>query len=233
MKRAALTIGLIVAAIAARADTFDRQVASIVLLQNQQVQKELKITETQRTKMNTFAEAFNKEQKAYIEKLEKASNGGKTQPKRDTAKEMAMVNSLKTKVLSLLTEKQVVRLRQISLQAIGVAALADDTVAKRIGLNKTQIDKIRSIVQKGLDEGQKISDGAMAEAQKGIKKPTNEAEQKKASAEFDKKWKVYGPPAQKKLNAVRTRTISDVMTVLTSGQKATWTSLTGPIFKVT
>lgn len=231
MKRALICFALVTAAVASRADDFDKMVASVVLLQNQAVQKELAVTTAQRSKLNTYAEKFNKDQKAYIEQVNKNS-GGKNPPKRDQARELKMVSDFKTNILTVLTEKQIVRLRQISLQAIGVAALADDMVAKRVGLNQTQVTKIRSIVEGGLKEGQKISDAAMAQAKKGIKEPKTEAEAKKADAEFNKRWKVYGPPAQKKLDALRTKTISTVMGVLTAGQTSTWKSLIGPSFKI-
>lgn len=231
IKRALISFAVVTAAAFSMADAFDNQVASIVLLQNKAVQKELKITAAQLTKMNVFAEKFNADQKAYIDALNKS--GTKTNPpKRDTKKEMEMVTKLKTQVLGVLSQTQIVRLRQISLQAIGVAALADDTVAKRVGLNATQIKQVRTIVDKGLKQGQTISNQAMAEAQKGIKEPKSEAEAKKAKAEFDKRWKVVGPPAQKKLDELKRKTIGEVMALLTSGQKSIWTSLNGPVFKV-
>jgi hypothetical protein len=233
MNRALFCIGIAVSAVAAQADDFDRQIASVVLLQNQAVQKELAVTKAQRDKLNVHATKFNAEQKAYVEKVNKAANG-KTPPPRDQAKELKMVLDFKNKVLAVLTEKQVVRLRQISLQAVGVAAMADEVVAKRIGLNNTQVTKIRTIVESGLKEGQNISDAAMKQATKGLKNEPNmtDAEKKKAKAEFDKRWKIYGPPAQKKLDQIRTRTIQSVMALLTSGQTSTWNSLIGPTFKV-
>lgn len=231
MKKALLAIAAIASIASVQADAFDRQVASIVLLQNQAVQKDMKLTESQRTKMNVFAEKFNNTQKAYLEELKKQSNGGKTQPKRDQNREMKMVSDLKTQVLNILTDNQIVRLRQISLQAIGVAALADDTVAKRVGLNTTQITKVRSIVQKGLADGQKVNDDAVNQAKKGIKEPKTEAEQKKAQEAFQKNWKNIGPGAQKKLDFIRNKSIADVLAVLTPGQKTVWKGLIGPEFK--
>jgi hypothetical protein len=231
LKRAVFAIGLMSAAIAVRADAFDEQVASIVLLQNQNVQKDLKITEAQRTKMNTFAEKFNKEQQTYFAALQKESEKTKKAPTRDQKKEVQMVAGLKKQILAILSQTQIVRLRQISLQAIGVAALADDLVAKKVGLTAPQITKIRGIVDKGLKEGQKISQTAEAEASKGIKQPTNEKEAAEAKKKFDAKWKVVGPPAQKKLEALRTKTINEVMSHLNAKQKSTWASLVGPMFK--
>lgn len=231
LKRALFAVGFVTTALAAQADAFDEQVASIVLLQNQNVQKDMKVTTAQRDKMNSFAAKFNKEQQAYFDKLKKESERTKKPPTRDEKRELQMVAGLKRQVIAILTPTQIVRLRQISLQAIGVAALADDIVAKKVGLEASQITKIRGIVKKGLEEGQKISNAAEAEAAKGIKEPKNEAEQKAAQAKFKERWKTIGPPTEKKLNALRTKTINEVMATMNPKQKSTWTSLIGPMFK--
>lgn len=226
MKKALLALVAVASIATAHADAFDRQVASIVLLQNRNVQTDMKITEAQRTKMNVFAESFNKTQKDYLEGLKKQKN-----PQRDTKKEIAMVADLKTKVLSILSENQIVRLRQISLQAIGVAALADETVAKRVGLSAAQITKVRTTVDNGLKAGQKINEDAIATARKGIKEPKTDAERKTAQAAFDKNMKAIAPGAQKKLDQIRNQSIKDVLAVLTPAQKTVWKGLIGPEFK--
>lgn len=231
MRKIFLATTLVLAGIAG-ADTFDNQVASIVLLQDKMVQTELKITAAQRAKLNAFGGQFNAEQKAYFAEMEKKmkANNGKA-PDPDKKREFKMVTDLKAKVLGSLSATQVKRLREISLQAIGVTALGDNTVASRVGLNATQKKKIQDLLTKGLKDVEAIQVAADKQAKIGIPNPKNQKEYEVAQKKYAEKMKTIGPPAEKKIEAIRQRTIRDATAVMTPGQTAVWRGLLGPMFK--
>ncbi|MEQ1823095.1 MAG: hypothetical protein ABL949_11335 [Fimbriimonadaceae bacterium] len=211
-------------------DAFDGQVASIVLLQDKAIQTELKITEAQRAKLNTYGGKFNSDQKAYYAEMEKKLKANKN-TKPDQAREMKMLMDLKTKVLATLNASQLKRLREISLQAIGVTALADETVASRVGLNASQKTKIQGLLQSGLQAVEKIQRDTSAQAGKGIAQPKTKAEQEAAQKKFSDRMRTLGPPAEAKIESVRRKTITDVLAILTPGQNTIWRALLGPMFK--
>ena len=228
--RAFTLFALIALAATALADAFDNQIASVQLLQTKAVQKELAITEAQRSKMNVFAQEFNKQAEAYRNELNKKSNNGKIQVTPDRNREIAMLNQLKTKVLGTLSAVQVKRLREISLQAVGVTALGDDAVAQKIGLSETQKKQIRDLVGKGLTGANKLIQDANQRAMKGIAQPKNEAEAKKAQEVFQKRSVAEQQKIKGQVEKIRSTTITGVMAILNAKQKSTWNALLGKPF---
>lgn len=212
------------------ADAFDAQIASVQLLQTKAVQKELAITEAQRSKMNVFAAEFNKQAEAYRAELVKKSNNGKTQVAPDRDREVAMLNQLKTKVVATLTVAQVKRLREISLQAVGVTALGDDAVAQKVGISEAQKKKIRDLVGKGLTSANKLIQEANQRAMKGIPQPKSEAEAKTAQATFQKRSQAEQQKIKGKIESIRSSTISGVMAILNTKQRSIWNALLGKPF---
>jgi hypothetical protein len=228
--RAFTLFALVVLATTALADAFDNQIASVQLLQTKAVQKELAISEAQRSKMNVFAQEFNKQAEAYRNELNKKSNNGKIQVTPDRNREIAMLNQLKTKVLGTLSAGQVKRLREISLQAVGVTALGDDAVAQKIGLSETQKKQIRDLVGKGLTGANKLIQDANQRAMKGIAQPKNEAEAKKAQELFQKRSVAEQQKIKGQVEKIRSTTITGVMAILNAKQKSTWNTLLGKPF---
>jgi GTP1/Obg family GTP-binding protein len=226
LKKITALIGLATLVAGASAQDFDRTVASIMLLQDQKIQAELKVTKAQRDKMNTHAAAFQKVAKAYGEKLQKQGKNAKANP----AEENKMLGTLKNNILGTLTAAQIKRLREISLQVLGVGAIGDDLVAARLGLSATQKTDVRKHLSDGLQRANAIQQKTMTEARKGIKEPKNEAEAKKAQQTFDSRMKTLGPPAQKQLNVIRMDVQKKVLAILTPVQRTTWTGLLGKTF---
>lgn len=215
----------------ALADAFDEQIASIQLLQSKPVQKELGITQAQRAAMNKYADEFNKKAEAYQADLAKKSDGGKKQVQRDIAQETKMLGELKQKVLSQLSQAQIKRLRELSLQAVGVTALGDDAVAAKVGLSTEQKNKIRKLVQAGLEGANKIMEAAHQRASKGIPTPKNQAEAEKATKTYNTRIAEEQKKIQPSLDKIRADTIKNVLAVMNPNQKAAWNALQGKIFK--
>lgn len=227
MKRTLASLLGLVAMASVMADDFDRKIAGMPLLQDKNVQTELKITEAQRKKMNAHADAFNKKSQAYEKELEAKQKTSKTPVQPDPKRIEAMMEALKANVLKELSAVQLKRLRELSLQAVGVTALGDDLVAARVGLTGTQKTQVRKVVKEGLDAANKLMGQADANARKGIKEPKTEAEFKKAEATYNTRMEAEQKKIQPQLQKIRDNTIKKALAILNAKQNAAWKALQG------
>jgi hypothetical protein len=224
---------LMLSSMAAAQDAFDRQVASVILLQDRAVQNELKITEQQRTQMNKFADQHRGRLDAYGKQLQAQAQKNNGQVTPDEKRLEALFEELKKNVFSQLNATQIRRLREISLQALGVAALSDNVVAKRVGLNDSQLKRVRDLVSDGFKRANDIQTKAINDATKDLqsRKPANEAEQRKLVEEANKRAAAAQKRIEPQLNKLRTEVTDKVMAVLTAQQRQTWNNLLGKPFK--
>lgn len=227
MKLTPLLIAVVALPTVALADDFDRKVAGLPLLQDKKVQAELKVTDAQRSKMNKHADAFNVKAEAYQKQLEAQAKKDKKDVKPDPKKVDALMSELKAKVLGELTLVQLKRLRELSLQAVGVTALGDDLIAAKVGLNGDQKTKVRSVVRAGLDAANKLIAAADAAARKGIPEPKTEAEMKKAEETYNKRMEAEQKKLQPQLQKIRNDTITKALAVLNAKQNEIWKMLQG------
>lgn len=222
MKR--LLLGIVLGSLASVsfADDFDKKVAVIYLLQDKKVQAELKITEAQREKMNKLSEPYNKKVKAITDKV------GKNGPTEAQQKELnAEITKLRASVLNLLTAPQLKRLRELSLQAIGLGALADDVVAAKLGLNQKQVTKIRSELSAGMKALEEAQMDFHKRAMKDIKEPKTDKEREAAAKLYQSRIEKMSKEIETKLSSIRKNTESKVLACLTAEQKTAWKNLNG------
>lgn len=222
MKR--LLLGIVLGSLASVsfADDFDKKVAVIYLLQDKKVQAELKITEAQREKMNKLSEPYNKKVKAITDKV------GKNGPTEAQQKELnAEITKLRASVLNLLTAPQLKRLRELSLQAIGLGALADDVVAAKLGLNQKQVTKIRSELSAGMKALEEAQMDFHKRAMKDIKEPKTDKEREAAAKLYQSRIEKMSKEIETKLSSIRKNTESKVLACLTAAQKTAWKNLNG------
>jgi Spy/CpxP family protein refolding chaperone len=172
---------------------------SAQLLGIEQVQKELKITEEQRGKLMALREeggrpdfgrfrdlSEEEREKAFAEMREKADAQNK-------------------KAEALLDAGQLARLKQISLQVRGNAAIADDAVAKDLGLSEEQVAQAKAIGEETSKQMRDLRRGARSEDREAMRKKREEL-QKNADEEY--------------------------LAILTDEQKTKLTNLKGPEFKL-
>jgi hypothetical protein len=226
---AALTLA---AAVGFGQDAFDAHAADVQILQLKEVQTELKITDGQRTAMNQHAESHRKKVQAYVEQLKKDKKDPATLPQPDP-KLLQFFNELKTSVVKVLQPSQLRRLREITLQNAGVAALMDQRVATRAGLSADQLKKIRAAFDAGAKEAAKIEQDTLREALKEFegRKPTSEAEAKKMQEEAQKKIQAAMQKVRPRIEKLQTDTRNRMTAVLTAAQKKTWADLQGTQFR--
>jgi hypothetical protein len=219
-----LLLGIVLGSLASVsfADDFDKKVAVIYLLQDKKVQAELKITEAQREKMNKLSEPYNKKVKAITDKV------GKNGPTEAQQKELnAEITKLRASVLNLLTAPQLKRLRELSLQAIGLGALADDVVAAKLGLNQKQVTKIRSELSAGMKALEEAQMDFHKRAMKDIKEPKTDKEREAAAKLYQSRIEKMSKEIETKLSSIRKNTESKVLACLTAEQKTAWKNLNG------
>jgi Spy/CpxP family protein refolding chaperone len=153
------------------------------LLQNEGVQKELNITDEQKTKLKEAMEKVRDANKDIIDK-------GREMTREDREKLAKASNEAIGKVLD---EKQVKRFKEIQLQTQGAAALQNPDVQSKLKLSDDQKDKIKKINEESREKMRDLFGGGFnEETQKKmaeLRKETLEKASGVLTAEQKKTWK--------------------------------------------
>ncbi len=117
-----------------------------MLLQSEQVQKELKITEAQKTKLQELSEKVRSEIRDLMSGMQNLSQEERRKKFEEMQPEMEKrAETLRKEIATILNPKQVKRWRQIELQQQGATALLRPEVADTIGLTDEQKAKLKEI----------------------------------------------------------------------------------------
>jgi Spy/CpxP family protein refolding chaperone len=109
------------------------------LVRNESVQKELNVTDEQKTKLTEALDKVRENHKDDLEKFRDLSM-------EERQKLMRTINEENTKaVRGILDDKQMKRLKQITWQTQGAQAFQDPEVQKSLKLTDEQKDKIKAI----------------------------------------------------------------------------------------
>ncbi len=186
-----LALAFLAAASFAAPDPFDQKVANFQLLTQKPIQTELKVTEAQRKKMNVFAQTFEKEGKALVDSYQRAKKQADAEFQK---KSFANLTKLRNGVLGVLSDGQLKRLREITIQAAGKIAILDVNVAEKIGISKGQ----RETVAKLYGEAQQKLQGIQQEAIRALEPKYKDKEK---TAKTDKDRQALQAAFQKDLQA--------------------------------
>jgi hypothetical protein len=177
------------------------------LVQNESVQKELKVEKDTADKLKeavTKVTDAHKDEQAKIQALPQAERA----PERQ--KLTATINEETLKAVSeILKPDQVKRLKQIELQQAGTRAYTRPEVQKALDLKDDQIEKIKTITA---DSQKAMTDLRPAGGTGKPGKPD--------------------PAVTEKITALRKETAEKIQAVLTDDQKKTWKDMTGDAFTV-
>lgn len=228
-------LALIPMSVAWAQDAFDLYVANVALMVIKPVQKELKVTEAQRAKMNVHADAYNK----ALDQIRKELAAMKADPSKPLPEAMqrrrdAALRKMSDAVLGQLTPIQLRRLREISLQHAGPPALGDDKVGARLKITAAQQTQVRKIFQAALQESVELEDRMLDPVRRKYSalRPKSEAEAKKLQAEFDKELQKQVAVLRPKVLAIRKKADERALAALSTSQRAGWTQLLGKPFKL-
>ena len=131
------------------------------LLRSPDVQKELKLTDDQKTKLD---DAIKKQTDKQQEQRAAMKDGSFDKDKMQAAfKEMA--EAADKTIKEILNADQQKRLKQITWQRAGVAAFDDKEVAEGLKLTEEQKDKIKGIVTEMADDAKEIRQNAGGNAE--------------------------------------------------------------------
>ena len=132
-------------------DEFDMKVSNVEILRDRAIQDELGITEGQRKTLNGFADKFNAANNAKIAEYQKA----KKQPDMAFQKyTFDQYVKMRASVLGALSDGQLKRLREVTIQAAGPRAIMDKNVATKVGLTDKDYNFIRTTI---ISSDQKIA----------------------------------------------------------------------------
>ncbi len=213
-------------AAAAKMDAFDAHCADLGVLMIKAVQKELGVTTAQRARMNVYADEHEKELRDMAKKYQDV--------KVDTSKiRYDLYITLKVHVLEQLSAGQLKRLRELSLQRIGLVALCDPIVSKRVGLSEAQTKKLRETYDAGYKLYQSTAQSALDKVLAPYKgtTPKSQAEADALKAKVQPKVEAARAVIKPKLEAIMKAYDTKMRSIMTAGQIATYESLRGKPFK--
>lgn len=215
----------------AKMDEFYFHLADIQLLQAKPVQKAIGLTEAQRNRMNTFADQHRAHLKSLQEQYEKEKKDIRTV--QQDPKLVGYFYELKLNVMRALKPEQLKRLGEISLQRVGLAALTDEKVAKRIGMSNTQLAKMRQAFKDG---GTKYAMAEKAAANPVLTKykDKNVKDKNEAAAlqkQFDADLGAAMQRARPQLLAIKAKAEETMKAILRKEQLSKYQALMGKPFK--
>src|SRR5215472_6741883 len=138
--KGALVLGLALAMASVAHAQRGRGFGPGAMLQNESVQKELKLTDEQKTKLREALEKVRDNHKDDLAKLRDLSNEERQKLLRTVAEESQKA------IAGVLDEKQMKRFKQIGWQASGANALNDPDVQKTLKLSDEQKKKLQDII---------------------------------------------------------------------------------------
>src|SRR5262245_3299319 len=174
---------------------------ALMILQSEDVQKELKLTDEQKGKVAEVAKTY----RGKIMELINLPEGERAVKANELAKAAADdAKKFKTEVLK---PDQARRLRQIELQTGGLAALgADEDLQKELKLSDEQKIKLKALFEEQQKELQELAAGAFGNP--------------KAAKE-----------TQEKIATLRKENLEKAVALLNDEQKKAWTEMQGPKFE--
>jgi Spy/CpxP family protein refolding chaperone len=173
-----------------------------MLLSNKGVQKEIKATDEQASKLDALADEMRQKGRDNFEKVRDLGDDERRAKMQEFAR--AQQEELKKGLADILKPEQIKRFDQIQIQAAGVGAFAMPRVQEVLKLTDDQKAKIREINEETMQT-------------------TREAFQ---SAGDDRE------AAMKKITEIRKQAFDKAANVLTDAQKKDWKDLTGDPYEV-
>lgn len=188
-----------------------QQPLHVIVLTNQDLQKELKVTDDQKKSLKEVMDKATELNKKRAEAL----TGG--QPDREKMQEIqkeaeALATDAKTATDKAFTDAQKKRIKQIDVQRMGVRALANEEVAKELKITDDQKAKLKGVA----DDYQKASTDLRGEYFQQGQRPDADK-----MTEYNKKAK-----------ALTDDTMAKAAKELTADQQKAWKEMVGEPFDV-
>jgi Spy/CpxP family protein refolding chaperone len=187
-----------------------------LVLSNEALQEEVKITADQKTKFKPVADKQAELQKKMTEMFKGGGGGNKgkggggfAEIQKDREK---IAEEAKSVVDTTLTTDQKARLKQIGVQVLGVRAFTNEEVVAALKLTDDQKDKIKGIAEEYQKDARELGGGF---------RPGQSVDQEKLAEN------------QKKRRKLEREAVEKITTSLTPDQQAEWKKLIGEPFDTT
>lgn len=177
---------------------------------SEDLQKELKISDEQKTKLKEAMEPINKKRTELFTRGGFGQQQTDEQRKERAEKMTKLAEETKAAVGTVLNAEQTKRLGQIDYQMMGMAAYSNAEVQKKMSFTDDQKEKVKATVE----AYQKDRTELMKDAPRGGRQPSDE--DLKKLADLRKKGVALSKEAEDK-----------IVESLTADQKKTWTDMIG------
>jgi len=177
------------------------------LLMNESVQKELKLSEDQVSKIKQVNTQLFEKHKDDFSKLQDLSQEERGEKRREIGKTMS--TERKKELAGVLKPEQEKRLKEIWIQQRGLQAFQEVDVQKELSLTDEQKETIKVIGEDSRKDMQELMQGAGGGRGRG-----------------------FSPELQKKMAAVRKEAMDKAVATLKDDQKTKWKEMTGKPFEV-
>lgn len=177
---------------------------------SEDLQKELKISDEQKTKLKEAMEPINKKRTELFTRGQGGQQQTDEQRKERTEKMVKLAEETKAAVGTVLNAEQTKRIGQIDYQMMGIAAYSNAEVQKKMSFTDDQKEKVKATVEAYQKDREELNKDMPRRSQQ----PSDE--DKKKRADVTKKIAALSKEAQDK-----------IVESLTTEQKKTWTDMIG------
>ena len=177
---------------------------------SEDLQKELKISDEQKTKLKEAMEPINKKRTELFARGQGGQQQTDEQRKESTEKRAKLAEETKAAVGTVLNAEQTKRIGQIDYQMMGMAAYSNAEVQKKMSFTDDQKEKVKATVEAYQKDREELNKDMPPRSQQ----PSDE--DKKKRADVTKKIAALSKEAQDK-----------IVESLTADQKKTWTDIIG------
>jgi len=196
----------------------------MMLLRSEQVQKEVGLSEEQKTKLNELSEKLRnqmREQFSGMQDLTPEQRRARFEEMREKMEKEAEARSAETtkQIAEILKPEQLMRAKQIQLQLEGPAALRKPEIAKALGLSKEQSEKLEKLATEAREKGQQLFEGMRGGPGAGEQRDSGDRAQRFAEL-------------REKGEKIRKDLEQQSMAVLTADQKAKLVEMAGKPFEL-
>ncbi|HRK21892.1 MAG TPA: hypothetical protein PLX06_08790 [Fimbriimonadaceae bacterium] len=200
--------------------------ASIGLLADPAVRKEIKLTKAQDTEVVGEFKRLND----TLRNIPQPKTATEMRAAQEKARSMQL--SLVSRLQARLNASQAKRLREVALQFFGPFSMLSPEIQKELGMTAAQVSKVKAAQKNLADDARKLQESRQKEV-KAIPEPKNRNDQK-AVQDYVKKVQTllakYGPSDQKKLISMKKAAEAKAVASLSSAQQGKWKSMLGAKF---
>ena len=177
---------------------------------SEDLQKELKISDEQKTKLKEAMEPINKKRTELFTRGQGGQQQTDEQRKERTEKMVKLAEETKAAVGTVLNAEQTKRIGQIDYQMMGMAAYSNAEVQKKMSFTDDQKEKVKATVEAYQKDREELNKDMPRRSQQ----PSDEDKKKRADV-------------TKKITALNKEAQDKIVESLTAEQKKTWTDMIG------